>query len=381
MRKSVRSIVTVGIFLCLSGVLQAIPLLQEGFDDVSTLPGQGWSLQNKSAPAGATGWFQGDPGIFAANSGAGNSYIAANFLNAGFGGNISNWLLTPELNFVNQVNVTFDTRTETGPFVPDRLEVRLSLNGPSIDVGTTDFSTGDFSTTLLTVNPTLDPNGYPDIWTRLTVSFSVPTATSGRLAFRYAVPDTSINADYIGIDNLSVVATPEPATAVLFLFGGVALLWRRRKMAALAVAGVLGVTGAMAQPAKPAAVKAKPATAVAPAKKQAARPAPKPAAVEVSEGGMVAVVDPETRQVRQATPAEIGAAGGTRSVRLQEVPLVRQGPGNTVGVRLAGSLDVSAVVTKDASGRLHMECVTGGDEAARRHVQALQSKQEVSNEK
>ena len=38
----------------------------------------------------------------------------------------------------------------------DRLELRLSTNGASTNVGTTTTSVGDFTTLLLTVNPLLD---------------------------------------------------------------------------------------------------------------------------------------------------------------------------------------------------------------------------------
>ena len=36
--------------------------------------------------------------------------------------------------------------------------------------------------------------------------------TTGRFAFHYSVPDTSINGDYIGIDSVSISAVPEPAS-------------------------------------------------------------------------------------------------------------------------------------------------------------------------
>src|SRR5262245_2666704 len=47
----------------------------------------GWVRRaNNSSTLGQTGWFQGNPGVFPAQAGAGNSYVGANFLNAAGGG-------------------------------------------------------------------------------------------------------------------------------------------------------------------------------------------------------------------------------------------------------------------------------------------------------
>ena len=82
--------------------------------------------------------------------------------------------------------VSFYTRSK-GSF-PDRLQLRLSTNGTSFNVGSTTTSTGDFSTLLLDINPTYKASnngGFPATWTQYTLS--LPTAGSGRLAFRYFV--------------------------------------------------------------------------------------------------------------------------------------------------------------------------------------------------
>ncbi|WP_376785899.1 choice-of-anchor J domain-containing protein [Diaphorobacter nitroreducens] len=69
---------------------------------------------------------------------------------------------------------------------------------------------GDFTTLLLSVNPALVANVYPQVWTQYTVTISgLPAPTSGRTAFRYFVTGAGSlgsNSDYIGIDN--VVYTP-----------------------------------------------------------------------------------------------------------------------------------------------------------------------------
>lgn len=214
----------------------------ENFNDITTLPGSGWFQKYNSSPVGANPvWFQGTPtnatptpGPFNAQSGAANAYIAANFAGTtGSTGIISNWLVTPNRNLRNGDVFTFYTRK---PFIgtgqtdyPDRLEMRLSTNGTSTNVGTTASGVGDFTTLLLSINPTLITNVYPQEWTQYTVTISgLPAPTSGRIAFRYfvtAAGPNGTNSDYIGID--TVVYTPYicPAftmTTAGALSGGVA---------------------------------------------------------------------------------------------------------------------------------------------------------------
>jgi hypothetical protein len=203
---------------------QASTILAENFDNIATLPGSGWVQTNNSQPVGTTGWFQGNPGIFPSQSGAPDSYIAANFENAAFGGNISNWLITPTLLLDFDI-FSFYTRS-AGSF-PDRLEVRMSTNGASTNVGATASSVGDFTTLLLSVNPALSGSGYPTAWTQFTTTLGPMSPTTGRLAFRYFVTDTTTNGDYIGIDTVSVESVPEPVTLVTLGAGLAAACLRR----------------------------------------------------------------------------------------------------------------------------------------------------------
>lgn len=207
-----------------AGCVNAAVVLSQGFDDVTSLASAGWVIQNRSNPAGASSWFQGNTAAFNSQSGAANSYIAANFNATGFGGNVSDWLFTPTISLDNTEVLTFYTRSSGA--AADRLEVRLSLNGTSTNVGATDTTVGDFSILLLSVNPTLSVSGYPNAWSLETVSLaSYSGLSSGRIAFRYYVSDTSSNGDYIGLDSLSLTSNlPEPGSGTLLASGLLTML-------------------------------------------------------------------------------------------------------------------------------------------------------------
>jgi hypothetical protein len=184
--------------------------ISEAFDNVSTLATNGWVLSNLSSPTGTTGWFQGNTSVFNSQNGAANSYIAADQNNTGTTGTISNWLITPNRTFRNGDVVTFYTRTRTLTLRPDRLQVRMSTNGTSSNVGTSTTSVGDFTDLLLEINDAQALLTYPGSWTQYSITISGLTVpTSGRMAFRYYVTgagSSGSNSDYIGIDNF--VYTP-----------------------------------------------------------------------------------------------------------------------------------------------------------------------------
>ncbi|WP_343748097.1 choice-of-anchor J domain-containing protein [Fluviicola sp.] len=200
----------------------------ENFDDVSTLAGNGWFQQNNSSAIGSNpNWIQGvntPTGPFDAYNGAANAYICANYNSTTGASTISNWLVTPNRTLRNGDVFTFYTRRPTAnpTEYPDRLEVRLSTNGASTNVGTGPTAVGDFSTLLLSVNPNLVTGVYPAVWTQFTITISGLSApTSGRIAFRYFVTNggpTGTNSDYIGIDN--VVYTPYVCPAFTMTPGG-----------------------------------------------------------------------------------------------------------------------------------------------------------------
>jgi hypothetical protein len=194
-----------------------VKLFDESFNSVTPLP-TGWATQNNSTPVGLLGWFQGNPAVFPSNSGAPEAYIAANFNSVAGANTISNWLITPEVAMKNGDVFTFWTRKVSGSAFPDRLEVRQSTAGASVNVGATNASVGDFTNLLLTVNPGLTAGGYPDSWTKFDITVTGITGTvSGRFAFRYFVTNggpAGANSDFIGIDDVSYTSAGGPAQGV-----------------------------------------------------------------------------------------------------------------------------------------------------------------------
>jgi len=197
----------------------------EAFNDITTLAGNGWVMTNASVAVGSTNWFQGNPvsagGPFDAYNGATNAYIGANYNNTGSTGTISNWLMTPNRTFRNGDVITFYTRKVSPDTYADRLEVRLSTNGASTNVGT-GAAVGDYTTLLLSVNPSLVLGVYPTSWTLYTITISgLPAPTSGRMAFRYFVTGAGFSgtsSDYIGIDQVNY--TPYVCPAFTMTAGG-----------------------------------------------------------------------------------------------------------------------------------------------------------------
>lgn len=237
--KKIYTIAACAMALLFSGNAAAQTFVEE-FDDTTTAYTNGWSHVNMSNPPGTNPvWFDGNSTVFAANSGAG--YIACNFNSVAGAATISNWLFSPTRTLNNGDIITFWTRTvDTGGTVyPDRLQVRLSQMGSSVNVGADETTVGDFSTLLLDINPTYSssgfPTGYPHFWNMysLTLSGLPSQGVSGKFAFRYFVENggpTGANSDYIGIDlctytsissinehanNLAFYAYPNPSKGLV----------------------------------------------------------------------------------------------------------------------------------------------------------------------
>ena len=160
---------------------------------------------------------------FPSQAGGPNAYVAANYQStAGLFGTetISNWLILPPLTVQTGGQLSFWTRTVDAPTFADRLQVRLSTNGKSSNVGVTPTDVGDFTTLLADINPTLIPSGYPSVWTNFVVTIPSIATGTGRIAFRYFVTNAGqngTNSDYIGVDTVAyhctggfVTPTPTP---------------------------------------------------------------------------------------------------------------------------------------------------------------------------
>lgn len=201
--------------------------LTENFD--AGVP-QGWVVKNLSEPLGTIGWFQGNEAVFEAHQGAPNSYVAANFASGANISTISNWLILPTSTYRNGDTLSFYTRS--ADLYPDRMEVRFSDVGGT-DVGSTATSVGTFSTLLISINPMLQMDVYPEQWTRYSTTLSGLTGpTSGAFAFRYTVTDGGLfgqNSNYIGIDTVQIAPIPEPGTYVMMAAGLAMVGWMRRR--------------------------------------------------------------------------------------------------------------------------------------------------------
>lgn len=191
-------------------------LLKENFNNIGTLAD--WAMINNSVPAGQS-WFQGNSGVFAAQAGPADSYIAANYLSALHGsGTIDNWLITPVFTMSGATQLSFFTRSQTVPGMNDMLEVRFSSGS-----GT---SPGSFTTLLTTIG---GASAYPDSWQQFTANLVGMGA--GRIAFHYL--GDAAAANYIGIDTVSIMAVPEPANWLMLGAGMLGLSLLRRKPSSL----------------------------------------------------------------------------------------------------------------------------------------------------
>ncbi len=220
--------------LILSGLLTAstvfaqFPPTEQRFEDVSNLPG--WIISNQSNPIGETSWFQGSgtPNVMTAQEGEVDSFIAANYRNTvGTAETISticNYLIMPELG--NLESVSFYTRSRIAAnnfnIYPDRLFVMYSPTG-EVNTGNCTDDFGDFTETLLVINPNLTkestaPEGYPlQTWEQFIVDVN---GGGGRVAFVYYVEDAGFfgtNSNYIGIDTVEWVKAPLVNTKPLLI--------------------------------------------------------------------------------------------------------------------------------------------------------------------
>lgn len=180
----------------------------ETFDAV-TFPPTGWAVQNLSSPIGTNTqcWNRFTTTPWAPQAGVGHT--GANFNCTAGTGTISGWLFGPTTTFKNGDQIRFWTRKASPDTFPDRLQLRLSLNGASTNAGATATSVGDFTTLLIDINPTLVTGVYPTTFTQFTATLSgIGAPTSGRFAFRYFVTNggpTGANSDILSIDTVEYI--------------------------------------------------------------------------------------------------------------------------------------------------------------------------------
>ena len=200
------TLLSTALLLGFAAVAQTI-IIEEGFEDVTTLVGNEFEIYNVSdAPDGSIS--QGNETIFEAYDGDPDAFAAMNF-QATSASTIDLYLATPSVELKNGDLVQFWTRTvETSGF-PDRVEVRLDPTGEGTPPE--EGGQGSYTELLAEINPDLESGGYPEEWTQIAAEVTGITGTvETRAALRYWVTDggpTGANSNYIGFDRLEVIST------------------------------------------------------------------------------------------------------------------------------------------------------------------------------
>jgi hypothetical protein len=196
------------------GAAEAQPFA-EGFELV-TFPPTGWIARNQSTVIGTNTqcWNRFTTTPWAPQAGVGHS--GANFNCTSGNNTISGWLLSSQLtNLQNGQTWSFWTRKAATDTFPDRLQVRLCLDGApdscgaAGSTGATSTDVGSFTTLLVDINPTLVTGVYPTTFTQFSGVFAgLPAGpNAGRIAFRYFVTSggpSGANSDIISIDTVDI---------------------------------------------------------------------------------------------------------------------------------------------------------------------------------
>jgi hypothetical protein len=179
-----------------------------------------------NGPGTSPNWEQTAGSVFDWTPKAGSGYVTVGY-NATVGaGDISVYLISPEIPMSNGDTISFWTRTWGEPSFPDRMSVAISTSMAG--------EPESFTNNLLTINPVLTTSGYPTDWTEYTVivnGLPEQRSTPARFAFWYNPTDggpLGNNSDRIGLDEVNYTAAPTPGSAALLGLGGLLCTRRRR---------------------------------------------------------------------------------------------------------------------------------------------------------
>jgi len=224
-------IVLFAAVLCLGSLAAQAQQLSEGFESATFPTGDDgpWLVRNQSTTIGTNTqcWNRFTIPCCTPTAGAmepwvahgGSSHAGANFNCTSGTNTISGWLISKQLSALQNGNqVTFWTRKASPDTFPDRLELRLCLDGApgscglAGSTGATATDVGTFTTLLVSVNPTLITGVYPTVFTQFSATLSgLPAGpNAGRIAFRYFVTNggpSGANSDIMSIDDVIVTNT------------------------------------------------------------------------------------------------------------------------------------------------------------------------------
>jgi len=203
----------------------------ESFTDVGKLGAKGWVIINNTNKPGPEAWRKGRyestnkytygydyvvgfPAYSSERSP--NDFISVDMYAGAGVANMSVWLITPITKMKNGDQFIFYSRAhiDDGSWSAkdgtDRMQVRGNFVNTSSNVGRDWTSVGDFNSLLLDINPGLVLFGYPETWTKYTITLSgISGVINGRLAFRYYVasggPDGN-NSGMVGVDEASFIS-------------------------------------------------------------------------------------------------------------------------------------------------------------------------------